>query len=331
MRKFDYSFVSNLQVPAETVSKMIRISALEKRLELLRARPCGSAEAAEYAFAFDAGADRTGYARCLALLPSYLQAGFCGETLRKLHGTLLSPSGNPGAGFFAPDDGLISEEDASGIRRVRFRPVRSAEIPSAVDAICSSYCSVLRRGAEPLILVPCAVTDLLCVSPFSTATPALSVLVLRLLLTAAGYPACPCMPLEKNMSEGKENFFSAVKLSSAGWSAGSGDYMPVIRALTDVLLAACEEADAALPRSIPARQGGENGKKKKGSRIESAVLDSERPLSKSEICAMLPDVSVSTVEAVLGKLCRNGMISMSGSGRSARYARTGSGDQGCPG
>lgn len=45
-----------------------------------------------------------------------------------------------------------------------------------------------------------------------------------------------------------------------------------------------------------------NGKKlKKTERVEQTVLNSVLPVSKAEICDILPDVSPSTVEAVLGK------------------------------
>jgi len=41
-------------------------------------------------------------------------------------------------------------------------------------------------------------------------------------------------------------------------------------------------------------------------RIEATVLNSLPPISKAEICRILPDVSPSTVEAVLGAMIRNG-------------------------
>ncbi|HAL18304.1 MAG TPA: hypothetical protein DCO86_01595 [Spirochaetaceae bacterium] len=40
----------------------------------------------------------------------------------------------------------------------------------------------------------------------------------------------------------------------------------------------------------------------KANRVESAVMNSLIPLSKAEICGMLPDVSQTTVEAVLSDM-----------------------------
>ena len=63
-----------------------------------------------------------------------------------------------------------------------------------------------------------------------------------------------------------------------------------------------------------------NGKKiTKKARIEATVLNSLTPMSKADICKILPDVSPTTVEAVLGALVKNGAIKRIGSARSARY------------
>ena len=43
----------------------------------------------------------------------------------------------------------------------------------------------------------------------------------------------------------------------------------------------------------------------KKARIEATVLNSLTPLSKAEICKILPDVSPTTVEAVLGAMVKN--------------------------
>lgn len=60
----------------------------------------------------------------------------------------------------------------------------------------------------------------------------------------------------------------------------------------------------------------------KKSRIEKTVLNSLTPLSKAEICKILPDVSPTTVEAVLGAMVKNGKVKRIGSVRSARYVKT---------
>ena len=63
-----------------------------------------------------------------------------------------------------------------------------------------------------------------------------------------------------------------------------------------------------------------NGKKlKKSERIEQTVLNSVLPISKSGICELLPDVSPTTVEAVLGKMVKDGSIKKLGTARATKY------------
>lgn len=50
-------------------------------------------------------------------------------------------------------------------------------------------------------------------------------------------------------------------------------------------------------------------------------IPSNDSFSKSDICKILPDVSPTTVEAVLGSMTRDGSIMRIGSGRSTRYIK----------
>ena len=59
----------------------------------------------------------------------------------------------------------------------------------------------------------------------------------------------------------------------------------------------------------------------KSARIEATVLNSLAPISKKEICEILPDVSPTTIEMVLGKMVKNGQIDKIGSTRNIKYIR----------
>lgn len=59
----------------------------------------------------------------------------------------------------------------------------------------------------------------------------------------------------------------------------------------------------------------------KQARIEATVLNSLTPISKSDIGKNLPDVSPTTIEAVLGQMVRTGTIKKIGSGRNTRYIK----------
>ena len=55
--------------------------------------------------------------------------------------------------------------------------------------------------------------------------------------------------------------------------------------------------------------------------MEATVLNSLTPLSKAEICKILPDVSPTTVEAVLGAMVKTGSVKRIGAGRTTRYIK----------
>ena len=63
------------------------------------------------------------------------------------------------------------------------------------------------------------------------------------------------------------------------------------------------------------------GRVTKSARIENIVLNSLTPISKSDICRALPDVSQTTVESVLGAMVRSGAIRKIGEGRGVKYIR----------
>jgi hypothetical protein len=51
------------------------------------------------------------------------------------------------------------------------------------------------------------------------------------------------------------------------------------------------------------------------------ILNSLTPISKAEICKILPDISPSTVEAVLGAMVRDRRIERIGAARATKYIR----------
>ena len=59
----------------------------------------------------------------------------------------------------------------------------------------------------------------------------------------------------------------------------------------------------------------------KKARVEATVLNSLTPISKADICKILPDVSPTTFEAVLGAMVKTGTVRRIGAGRSTRYVK----------
>ena len=106
---------------------------------------------------------------------------------------------------------------------------------------------------------------------------------------------------EEQINNYKGFYYEALKQSSDGWDTNENDYFPFIENFLSTLYMCYKELDK--------RFAIVNGKKiTKKSRVEATVLNSLTPISKSEICKILPDVSPTTVEAVLGQMVKNGSI-----------------------
>lgn len=64
-----------------------------------------------------------------------------------------------------------------------------------------------------------------------------------------------------------------------------------------------------------------SGKVSKTKRIEETVLNAFLPISKKEICALLIDVSPTTVEAVLSQMVKDGRIVKIGAASKTKYLK----------
>ena len=59
----------------------------------------------------------------------------------------------------------------------------------------------------------------------------------------------------------------------------------------------------------------------KQARVEAVVLNSLTPVSKSDVTKILPDVSPTTIESVLGQMVKSGAIRKIGSGKATKYVK----------
>lgn len=74
-----------------------------------------------------------------------------------------------------------------------------------------------------------------------------------------------------------------------------------------------------LDRRLMALEGSKEGEM---DRIRRMVLNTPIPISKSEILALMPGVSTTIAEAVLGGMARDGSVRRIGGNRNARYVGT---------
>ena len=240
---------------------------------------------------------------------------FRGSDILRLHSIMMSAAGYEYGGRYKTDDNVILETAADGTRRVRFRPTSARETAAAMEQLELAYLDARSNAnINQLLLIPCVILDFLCIHPFRDGNGRMSRLLSLLLLYKNGYDAGKYVSFEEQINNYKAFYYEALRESSEGWHTNENNYMPFIENFLSTLYMCYKELDK--------RFAVVNGKKiTKKARIEATILNSLTPVSKADICKILPDVSPTTVEAVLGSMVKSGTIRKIGSARNIRYVR----------
>ena len=347
MRKFDYSFLNNGLLPASLINLTSNISALKTmawirkeeyaqvftELEVVaKVQSIKSSNAIEGIVTSDERiaaivnqnsaplnhneAEIAGYRDALNEIHlGYKYMDFRERDILHLHEMMMSLVGYEYGGQYKTDDNVILEVDTEGNRRVRFRPTSAEETPKAMEQLELAYMEARGdAGINQLLLIPCVILDFLCIHPFRDGNGRMSRLLSLLLLYKNGFDAGKYVSFEEQINNYKAYYYEALRQSSKGWETNENSYFPFIENFLTTLYMCYKELDK--------RFAVVHGKKiTKTARIEATVLNSLTPLSKAEICKILPDISPTTVEAVLGAMVKSGAIKRIGSSRATRYIR----------
>ncbi|MCI9246804.1 MAG: Fic family protein [Clostridia bacterium] len=236
------------------------------------------------------------------------------NTILRLHEIMMSYIGTEDAGKYRINENYIVEEDKDGNRKMRFKPLSAKETPEAMKQLILAYHDASNNfNINQLILIPCFILDFLCIHPFRDGNGRMSRL-LTLLLYKNGFDVGKYISFEEQINNSKGNYYEALRLSSINWLENEHSYIPFIENFLSTLYMCYKELDKRF--SIV-----NSNKITKKARIEQVVLNNLIPISKAEICKILPDVSVTTVEAVLGIMVKEGLVRIIGSGRNTKYIR----------
>lgn len=236
------------------------------------------------------------------------------EILR-LHEIMLSYTAGGIGGKYKTADNVVMEIDAYGNRKVRFATVSAAETPEAMEQLVLAFMDARSNySINQLLLIPCFILDFLCIHPFADGNGRMSRLLSLLLLYNNGFDAGKYISFEEQINKHKDLYYEALRQSSIGWHTNENSYFPFIENFLTTLLMCYKELD----KRFAVVQGTRVSKRK---RIEATVLNSLLPISKKEICYILPDVSKTTVEAVLGQMLKNGDIEKIGTSINTKYIK----------
>lgn len=237
------------------------------------------------------------------------------NTVLSLHRTMLSATDYNFGGQYKTDDNVILEIDSQGNKKIRFAPVPAEKTKTAMEQLFLAFIEAnSNSNINTLLLIPCVILDFLCIHPFRDGNGRMSRLLSLLLLYKNGFDVGKYISFEEQINKNKGWYYQALKESSENWHESTNNYFPFMQNFLSTLYECYQELDKRFAVV-------NSNKITKTSRIESAVLNSLLPISKAEICKLLPDISPTTVEAVLGKMVKSGIITTIGNGRSTKYIR----------
>jgi len=246
---------------------------------------------------------------------NYNDLSFNENNILSFHEKLLQIAKPNVAGHYKNDDNVILEVRQDGSRSIRFKPVSAKETPEAMNQLVLAYLDARDNpNINQLLLIPCVILDFLCIHPFTDGNGRMSRLLTLLLLYKNGFDAGKYISFEEQINNNKYLYYESLRKSSIGWENNSNDYSYFIENFLLTLFSCYKELDKRFAVV-------NSGKINKQSRIEATVLNSVLPISKSEICKILPDVSPTTIELVLSKMLKENKVNKIGYGRNVHYLR----------
>jgi Fic family protein len=237
------------------------------------------------------------------------------HTIRQLHSMIYRYLPDDGGDWKRVDNRIVETDPDGKISRIRFEPVSAAETPEAMETFVRNYdLAVKQHELEPLIVIPLAILDFLCIHPFHDGNGRMSRLLTLLMLYHYGYGVGRYVSLERIVEESKESYYEALRKSSQGWHEAAHDPDPWINYFWGILIRAYGEFEE--------RVGDVREKKvSKTEQIRMAVDRRVGPFAISDLEKELPHISRDMIKLVLRDLKEEGSIQVQGKGRGAKWVR----------
>mgnify|MGYP001567300999 CR=1 FL=1 len=256
-----------------------------------------------------------GYRDALALIHEAApDMKFSCNVILQLHKLLYSYMSQPGGKWKSADNEII-ERHPDGTARVRFVPTPAFQTPIKMRELEEDYQKVIDFGqTDPLIIIPMVVLDFLCVHPFADGNGRVARLITLLLLYHFGYQVGRYISLERIFEETKEDYYRTLEESSQGWHPGKHNVAPWMNYFWIALLKAYREFEERVG-TIAA-----TGKSSKSDQVRKAVLRQIKHFSISDIEKECPWVTRDWIRIVLREMKAEGLITLHGKGRGAKWA-----------
>ena len=257
-----------------------------------------------------------GYRDALGLIhESGEQMPFTAGTVLQLHGILYRYMPQPGGHWKASNNDIV-ERHPDGSSRIRIRPVAAHLTPIAMQDLISRYSTALDQHlADPLVLVPLAILDFLCIHPFPDGNGRMARLLTLQLLYHFDYAVGRYISLERIFEESKESYYETLEASSHLWHEDAHNSAPWLDYFWGALIRAYKEFEDRVGTI-------QRGRGAKGDRVRAEIFKRHSSFSISEIEEACPGVSRDMVRVILRSMKAEGLIAPMGKGRAARWEKT---------
>jgi len=252
-----------------------------------------------------------GYRDALQLIhESHADMRFGENIVLQLHHTLYRYQPGAGGRWKSTDNQIVEREADGTITRVRFTPTPAVTTPQAMaDLIAHYHAAITGSLADPLVLVPLAVLDFLCIHPFSDGNGRIGRLLSLLLLYHVDYQVGRYVSLERIIEESRETYYDALERSSRVWHTDEHDAHPWLDYFWGVLIRAYDEFEMR----VAALQGS------KTDQVRAAVARRLGAFGIADLEHDCPGVSRDMVRHVLRQMRSEGLVQVEGRGRGAKW------------
>lgn len=252
-----------------------------------------------------------GYRDALQLVhESHADMRFTPNLVLQLHQLLYRYEPGAGGRWKMTDNEIVERDSAGRVVRVRFRPAPAVATPQAMRDLADLYrAAVEERGMDPLVAVPLAILDFLCIHPFTDGNGRTARLLTLLLLYQFDYRVGRYISLERINEDSRETYYEALERSSQGWHEGAHDAHHWLRYFWGVLIRAYGEFEERV----------ETLKGSKTDQVRTAVGRRRGAFAISDIEKDCPGVSRDMVRHVLRQMRAEGLLRVEGAGRGAKW------------
>jgi len=232
--------------------------------------------------------------------------------VRQLHKAMYSYMSEDGGEWKITDNEIVEKDSEGNITRVRFKAVSSVATPQAMEDLFNNYHQALENKYDPLVAVPLAILDFLCIHPFTDGNGRVGRLLTLLMLYHADYQVGRYISLERLVDDSRKSYYQTLEASSQGWHEGKHDAMPWITYFWGILTRAYKEFEERVG-DVDAGRGS------KSKRVRDAVNRKMSTFKVVEIERDCPDISRDTIRAVLREMKKEGLVKAEGRGPGARW------------